>query len=120
MATRQQLGVLAVLAQQLHRVVRRLRPFVIERRRDHGASPPSVRGAEPNPAPWMARHTRSGVHGRSMSVMPNGARASITELTTAAGEAMVPVSPTPLTPSSLVVEGVTSRPRVMAGTSDAA
>src|SRR6266542_6760079 len=131
MATRQQLGVLAVLAQQLHRVVRRLRPFVIERRRDHGASPPSVRGAEPNPppapptsgaggapAPWMARHTRSGVHGRSMSVMPNGARASITAFTTAGGDAMVPVSPTPLTPSSFEVEGVSDRPMSTYGTSE--
>ena len=44
----------------------------------------------------------------------------MTALTTAGGEAMVPVSPTPFTPSSFVVEGVSLRPMVIAGTSGAA
>src|SRR2546426_537381 len=95
-----QLGALAVLPEQLDGLLDRFGPFVVERRRDHCPSPPF--------AERIARHTRSGVHGRSMSVMPNGARASITALTTAGGDAMVPVSPTPFTPSSFVVEGSTA------------
>ena len=43
----------------------------------------------------------------SMSVTPNGASASRTALTTAGVEAIVPVSPTPFTPSGLLGLGVT-------------
>ena len=45
----------------------------------------------------------------SMSVMPNGASASMTALMTAGVEAIAPVSPTPLTPSGLVGLGVSVR-----------
>ena len=57
----------------------------------------------------MARQTRCGVHGISTSVTPSGRSASITASTTAGVEAMVPASPTPLTPSGLLVAGVCVR-----------
>ena len=44
-----------------------------------------------------------------MSVMPSAASASTTAFITAAGEAIAPVSPTPLTPSGLVGLGVSVR-----------
>ena len=60
-------------------------------------------GASPSLA-WIARHTRSGVHGIWMSLTPRWRTASTTALTTAGVEAMVPASPTPLVPSVLVVQ----------------
>jgi len=53
----------------------------------------------PPRAVWIARQTRSGVHGMVMSLMPSGRSASTIEFTTAGVEAIVPASPTPLTPS---------------------
>ncbi len=52
----------------------------------------------------MARHTRSGVQGIWMSLMPRWRTASTTALTTAGVDAMVPASPTPLVPRVLVVQ----------------
>ena len=49
----------------------------------------------------MARQTRSGVHGIVTSLTPKGRSASTIALTTAGVEAIVPASPTPLTPSRL-------------------
>ena len=43
----------------------------------------------------------------------------MTALTTAGVEAIVPASPTPLTPNGFVVDGVTVRPRVKVGRSAA-
>ncbi len=60
-------------------------------------------------ASWIARHTRSGVHAIRTSSTPNCRSASTTALTTAGVDAMVPASPTPLTPSGLVVDGVSVR-----------
>ena len=57
-------------------------------------------------AELIAVHTRYGVVGMSMSVTPYCRTASRTAFTTAGVEAMVPASPTPLTPSGLVVDGV--------------
>ena len=57
------------------------------------------------PADWMAFHTRSGVHGMRMSLIPNGRSASTIALTTAGVEAIVPASPTPLVPNVFVVDG---------------
>ena len=74
-------------------------------------APPAVvaaAGAEaidpggPSPVRWMARQTRSGVHGIATSDTPYGRSASTTALTTAGVEAIVPASPTPLTPSGLL------------------
>ena len=56
-------------------------------------------------ADWIAVHTRSGVHGMVMSLMPNGRSASTMALTTAGVEAIVPASPTPLVPSEFDVAG---------------
>ena len=71
-------------------------------------------------APWeMARQTRSGVHGICTSLMPHGRSASTIALTTAGVEAMVPASPTPLTPSGLVVDRLTVRSVVKLGRSAA-
>ena len=90
MAAGEQLRVLAG-AEQLDRVLDGLGDLVVERCGDHRA-PPS----------WIARQTRSGVAGMSMSVTPKGESASTTAFMTAAVEAIVPVSPTPLTPSGFV------------------
>jgi hypothetical protein len=46
------------------------------------------------------------VHGISISVTPRWRTASITPLTIAGVDAIVPASPTPLTPSGLSVAGV--------------
>ena len=72
------------------------------------------------PSSWMARQTRSGVHGMSMLFTPHGRSASTTALTTAGVEAMQPASPTPLTPSGLLVAGVSVRPVSKCGRSGAA
>ena len=55
----------------------------------------------------------------SMSLTPRWRTASSTELTTAGVEAMVPASPTPLTPSGFVVEGVSVLSSVKEGRSAA-
>src|SRR5881409_4256516 len=93
----QQLRVL-VRAQERDRLVDRSRPRVVERRGDHAAPPLASR---------IARQTFSGLAGRSICVTPIGVNASTTAFSTAGGDAIVPVSPTPLIPSSFVVEGVT-------------
>jgi hypothetical protein len=55
-----------------------------------------------------------------MSLIPNGRSASTTAFITAGVEAMVPASPTPLTPSGLLVDGVSVRPVSKCGRSGAA
>ncbi len=67
----------------------------------------------------MACQTRIGEQGISMSRTPSCRTASITALTTAGVDAMVPASPTPLTPSGLAVAGVSVRPVVNDGRSTA-
>ena len=67
----------------------------------------------------MARQTRSGVHGIGTSVTPNGRSASTIAFTTAGVDAIVPASPTPLTPSGLSVDGVVVRAVVNDGRSAA-
>src|SRR5690242_16777667 len=57
-------------------------------------------------ADCTARQTRCGEHGMSISVTPRWRTASSTALTTAGVDAIVPASPTPLTPSGLDVAGV--------------
>ncbi len=57
----------------------------------------------------MASHTCCGDAGIRTSWTPIGRSASTTALMTAGVEAMVPASPTPLTPSGLVVAGVSVR-----------
>ena len=97
---------------------------VVELGGDHWTSPWGLFGSiEPSPAPgewvstgvswvawplasWMARHTRCEVVGISMSLTPNWRTASSTALTMAGVEAIVPASPTPLTPSGFDVAGV--------------
>src|SRR4029078_5365782 len=49
----------------------------------------------------IALHTRSGVAGSPISVTPRCESASTTALMTAGAAAIVPVSPTPFTPSGL-------------------
>src|SRR3990172_13222445 len=95
-------------AEQLARVVKRLGPLVVERGRDH-AAPPF--------ASWIARHTRSGEAGFPMSSTPRCDSASTMELTTAGGDAIVPASPMPFTPSGFVLDGVSVRSSVIVGIS---
>ncbi len=52
---------------------------------------------------------RIGVSGMSRNVTPSGRRASMTAFVTAAVAAIVPASPTPLTPSVFVGDGVSVR-----------
>src|SRR3954464_12085070 len=123
-AAGEDLGVLAALGQRPERVLERLRRGVLELGRDHCA-PPSVGlvGPEPAepppcssserpcsvlrgpPASWMACQTRIGVSGMSMKLTPSGRMASMTAFVTAAVAAIVPASPTPLTPSVFVGDG---------------
>src|SRR5439155_27136855 len=92
-------------AEQLDGVLDGLGDLVVERRRDHVLASSS------------ARQTRSGVAGISKSVTPKGTSASTTAFITAAVEAMVPVSPTPFTPSGFVGLGVSVRPSSYEGSS---
>src|SRR5213592_2983831 len=111
MAAGQELRLVSQPAEELDRVIDRLGPLVLERGRDHRAPPFAC---------WIVRQTFSGLAGRGTSVTPRCDNASITALITAGGDAIVPVSPTPFTPSSLLVDGVTSRPTSISGTSVAA
>src|SRR6266516_4798713 len=104
MPAREDLRVL-VRGKELDRMVDGLRSLVLERRRDH-APPPSAL------ASWIARHTRSGDAGFPTSVTPRWLTASTTALITAGGDAIVPASPIPFTPSGFVVDGVTVRSSV--------
>ena len=95
------------VAEQLERVVDALGEVVVERRGDHCL------------ASSIARQTLSGVVGIPMSVTPRCESASTTAFTTAGAAAIVPVSPTPLTPSGLVGLVVSVRPSSKLGTSAA-
>src|ERR1051325_679469 len=81
-------------------------PFRFSRTRSStgGASTWSLRSS-------IARHTFSGVSGRSMCFTPSGLRASRTALAMAGVAPMVPASPTPLMPSGLTGLGVMVWPR---------
>src|SRR5918997_2661133 len=131
-AAGEELGVLAVLLEKLDGVVYGLGDLVVERDRYHRGSPPgsstwsvacggrpersaSRSPAAPPVASLIVRHTFQGETGLSMCVTPKWLRASITELMTATGEPMVPASPMPLTPMTLLEEGVTVRSRVKFG-----
>src|SRR5262249_59679753 len=92
---RDHLRVVTAGGERPDRLVERVGPHVIELCRDHRAAP-SERWAS-----WMARHTRSGVHGIGTSVTPSGRSASTMAFTTAGVDAIVPASPTPLAPSGL-------------------
>ena len=70
-----------------------------------GIAASSVGSEPPPPELLIAFHTRSGVHGIRMSLIPRCRTASTIALTTAGVDAMVPASPTPLVPSVLVVDG---------------
>src|SRR5919108_313140 len=68
-------------------------------------------------AAWICFQRRSGEAGMSTCLMPSGASASQTALMTAAVAAIVPASPIPLTPRSLVGDGVTVFSECTSGTS---
>src|SRR5690606_9477546 len=107
------LRVLAPGRQRRHRVGHGRRPGVVECRRDHDAT------SVVDLAACRVRQTRSGVQGIGTSLTPYGRSASTTALTTAGVEAMVPASPTPLTPSGLEVAGVSVRSVTNSGRSAA-
>ena len=86
--TGEQLRVLP-LREELDRVIGMLGDDVVEPCRDHRATSS------------IAVQTRSGVAGSCTSVTPRCERASTTALMTAGAAAIVPVSPTPFTPSGL-------------------
>src|SRR5262249_35432962 len=65
--------------------------------------------------PWMADHTLAGVNGMSACLTPYGLSASITALTTAAGDPTVADSPTPLAPIGWCGHGVTVSPSCQDG-----
>src|SRR6202521_268268 len=105
---RQHLGVVAVLVQQLGSLLDGGGAGVFECGRDHLCA--SFPWFEPACASWICFQTRSGLAGMSTCLMPNGDSASQTALMIAAELAIVPASPMPLTPSSLVGDGVMVRP----------
>src|SRR4029079_9050598 len=90
MAAREQLRVSPALAEELDGMVDALGDVVVERCGDHDF------------ASWIARQTRSGVAGIWMSLTSRCDRPSSTALITAGAAAIVPVSPTPFTPSGFV------------------
>ena len=79
---------------------------VVERCRDHAF------------ASSIARQTRSGVAGIWMSFTPRWESASTTALITAGAAAIVPVSPTPFTPSGFVGLRLSVRSSSYDGSSD--
>src|SRR3989440_10163781 len=58
---------------------------------------------------WSAANNRALVTGTSRITTPRSATASSTAFAIAAAPGMAPLSPTPLTPSGLIVEGCASR-----------
>src|SRR5207248_10893852 len=76
-------------------------------------------GGNHDAPPESARQTRSGLHGIATSVTPRGRSASTTALTTAGVDAIVPASPTPLTPTRFGGAGVSVRSVVNLGRSAA-
>src|SRR4029079_11406094 len=114
------LRVLSGLRKRGHRVVNRGRGNIVETRRNHWRPSRAVSDIAGRPAAvWMACQTRIGLQGISMSLTPRCRTASMTALTTAGVDAIVPASPTPLTPSGLVVAGVSVRPVTNDGRSTA-
>src|SRR5699024_472531 len=91
------LDVPVLIAQELHRLLHAGGSLVFELAGNHGQT---------SCTSWIACQTREGRHGISISVTPRRRTASSTPLTIAGVAAIVPASPTPLTPSALVVEGV--------------
>src|SRR3954464_3601112 len=67
----------------------------------------------------QARQTFSEVTGMSIEVTPRGSSACKTALTKAAGPAIAPASPQPLTPSGLFLQGVVSDSMRISGRSSA-
>src|ERR1019366_6084063 len=101
LATRQYLDV-AGRTEQPQRLLEARRGMVVKACRDHCA--PSLIEAA-----WSARHTLCGAQGMATSCTPRCLMASRTPLTMAGVEAIVPASPTPLTPRSFVVDADTVR-----------
>src|SRR5690606_7465592 len=92
-AARERLRVVAALREQADRLVERVGRGVVELHRDHAF------------ASWIASHTRIGLSGMFRYVTPSGRSASTVAFTTAGEQAIVPASPTPLTPSELTGDG---------------
>ena len=67
----------------------------------------------------MSRKSRWGVSGSSVISTPSGASASAIAFATAAGAPIVPPSPTPLKPPSVVGDGRSRWCTSIAGTSEA-
>src|SRR5438270_474156 len=97
-AAGEDLGLLPVFDQLGDRLRHGARNDVIEGGWNHRPVPPLR---------CISCQTFSGVAGIVMSLTPNGASASTTALITAALDAIVPASPTPLVPSGLTGLGVT-------------
>ena len=70
-------------------------------------------------ASWIDRHTRSGVTGMSIWVMPNSDSASTIALVTDTSAPAQPASPHPLVPSGLVLVGTGWLTATMSGMSPA-
>src|ERR1700754_1440439 len=99
----EQLGILATVHEHLDRLIQRPGDRVVEFGGDHAGAP-----AFPL-ASWIAPQIRIGLSGMSMNVTPSDRSASSTALRTAGVAAIVPASPTPLTPSVLTGDGVSVR-----------
>src|ERR1700693_1242086 len=114
-ATRQHLGILAVLVEKLYSLLDGGGTRVFECGWGHlRASFPLL---DAPLASWICFQSRSGLAGISTCLMPRGASASHMALMTAMELAIVPASPMPLTPSSLVGGGGIVRPSSNIGNS---
>src|SRR6267378_1319784 len=89
---------IAVLAELLDRLFDRGGRLIREWVRDH---------RRPSPAARIARQIFSDVSGMSMCLTPSGDSASMTALTAAGVDPIVPASPMPFTPSGFVLVSVT-------------
>src|SRR3954447_25507987 len=96
----------------------RFRPDIFERRGLHGAGP-DVAEFLARRARSIASETRRGVSGVSLKLAPMLRNASDTALAMAAGGAMAPPSPRPLTPYSVACAGCTRCAMRTVGTSGA-
>ncbi len=88
----------AAFTELLDGIFDRRRRLIGERVRDH---------RRPSPAARIARQIFSDVSGMSMCLTPSGESASMTALTAAGVEPMVPASPMPFTPRGFVFVSVT-------------
>ena len=105
----EELGLVAVLADEADGLLGRSGADVVECCGDHWGPPLGLLLVDW--AAWMAVHTVCGLAGIGTSWTPRPDNASTMAFMTAGAAPIVPASPTPFTPSGFVGDGVTVWPR---------